>query len=55
MWVGFDCAHFGDLTPALDEYLGERQITREVRIYRDINYVTEHVRSLARQIKEIAK
>lgn len=55
VWIGFDCAHFGDLTPALDEYLGGRQITREVRTYRDINYVTEQVRYLARQIKELAK
>ena len=57
VWIGFDCAHFGDLTPALDEHfaLGGRQITREVRIYRDINYVTEQVRYLAQQIKELAK
>ena len=55
VWVGFDCAHFGDLTPTLDEYLGSRQITREVRTYRDINYVTEQVRYLAQQIKELAK
>ena len=54
VWVGFDCAHWGDLMPALDEYLG-RQITREVRTYRDINYVTEQVRYLAQQIKELAK
>ena len=32
-----------------------RQITREVRTYRDINYVTEQVRYLAQQIKELAK
>ena len=46
---------FGDLTPTLDEYLGGRQITREVRTYRDISYVTEQVRYLAQQIKELAK
>ena len=55
VWIGFDCAHFGDLTPTLDECLGGRQITREVRTYRDINYVTEQVRYLAQQIKELAK
>ena len=56
IWVGFDCAHWGDLTPALDEYLPFRgQVTREVHTYRDINYVTEQVRYLAQQIKELAK
>lgn len=59
VWVGFDCAHFNDLTPALDEVMERNGIgalmTQQVRIYRNFEYVTNEVRSLARQIKEIAQ
>jgi hypothetical protein len=59
VWVGFDCAHFNDLTPTLDKVMERNGIgalmTQQVRIYRDINYVTNEVKALARQIKEIAQ
>ena len=41
-WFGFDCAHYRDVTPA---YACEGQ-------YRDIDYVTREVASLARQLAE---
>lgn len=44
-WVGFDCAHLGDVAPAYD--------AREMLAsYRDIHYVTAEVASLARQAIE---
>lgn len=49
IWVGFDCAHWGDMAPSLALYMGEIHGT-----YRDLAYVTEQVRWLASQIKELA-
>lgn len=45
-WLGFDCAHLGDLSPGLHDYAehGDR--------YRDIGYVRHECESIARQIKE---
>lgn len=45
-WLGFDCAQPGDYVPAIHDFTGEQ----EGRIYRDINYVTQEVESLAQQI-----
>jgi len=39
-WVGFDCAHYGDLSPGL--YIGECG-----GVYRDIDYVTNEANLLA--------
>lgn len=56
VWVGFDCGHYNDLSPKTEEYFERVSHLAhfEPRIYRDIGYVTEQTRSLARQIKEIA-
>lgn len=46
-WLGFDCAHYGDVSPKYDkEYLNEWFST-----YKRIGYVTVEVQNLARQLK----
>lgn len=49
VWVGFDCAHWGDMAPGLALYTGRTDGT-----YRGLAYVTEQVRWLASQIRELA-
>lgn len=50
-WLGFDCAHAGDITPGSDS-----QLPREFRLswvndtYKNIDYVKQEVESLAAQI-----
>lgn len=41
IWIGFDCAHSGDLCPKYGAQKGD--------VYRDIEYVRGEVASLARQ------
>lgn len=44
-WVGFDCAHSGDLVPGLGHsFSGD--------VYRDISYVASECESLAAQLAE---
>lgn len=50
-WLGFDCAHAGDLSP------GTRDITSfrdDYEIYRNISYVETECHRLAKQIKAAA-
>lgn len=49
-WLGFDCAHLGDLVPA-------SRVFHELRgeTYKDIAFVTGECERLARQINEAAK
>ena len=44
-WFGFDTAHYGDYCPALDSLLSGP------RVYQNIQYVTNEVTNLARQLK----
>jgi hypothetical protein len=46
-WLGFDCAHYQDLTPAFDTVLNERAV------YRTFAYVTAELQSLAAQIHRV--
>lgn len=46
-WFGFDCAHFGDLSPGLLRH-GFSCFAGEV--YRDVDYVAREVTSLAAQL-----
>lgn len=41
---GFDCAHYGDLVPSMENH------GRDYEQYRDFKYVTEQVNSLAEQL-----
>lgn len=45
LWVGFDCAHFGDVVPAM-----LRSTLYDESVYRDISYVTQQLKHLADQI-----
>lgn len=55
-WFGFDCAHAGDVSPAIDATLREigsprREIVGWEQHYRDMAYVEAEVASLAAQLK----
>lgn len=47
-WLGFDCAHAWDISPAFSHRFEPDQT------YRDIDYVTAQVQSLAKQLADIA-
>lgn len=46
-WVGFDCAHPGDLVPGLYRLSPSQKRYNE---YRDIDYVTRETKALAEQL-----
>ena len=50
-WVGFDCAHFGDYSPGIGELL-HREF-REDEHYRNLEYVTNELKSLAFQLSQV--
>lgn len=52
-WFGFDCAHFGDLTPSL-LYLAKRK-KQPQEDYKNISYVIDETISLAKQLKSYSK
>ena len=50
--VGFDCAHAGDYSPYSLPFLGmNKRIANET--YKDIDYVTNECKNLAKQLKEL--
>lgn len=55
-WLGFDCAHYMDLTPhdAADSELIGLHIGLREGTYRTLDYVRAEVASLARQLAEVA-
>jgi len=54
-WLGFDCAHAGDLSPQMVAYLSPRMpsLHRE-EVYRNVAYVTEQCAELAAQLIGLA-
>jgi len=44
-WLGFDCAHVGDLIPGVT-------YTRTGDVYRNIDFVKDECKSLARQLSD---
>lgn len=52
-WLGFDCAHSGDLCPQMDAYRKQHMNSFYDfgDSYRDIDYVTAEVKNLAKQMK----
>lgn len=54
-WLGFDCAHALDLTPALIRFHEMHGIDNPFKndVYRDVEYVTNEVTQLAAQLKEL--
>jgi hypothetical protein len=52
-WIGFDCGHLGDFSPEIRRLVpGISSFGNEQ--YRDIEYVTAEVKSLAEQIAALA-
>jgi hypothetical protein len=50
-WFGFDCAHYGDLSPSYDsKYRGHD----ELAVYRDLGYVERECANLAAQLAALA-
>ena len=47
-WVGFDCAHFGDYVPGIDEALGTSRSRQET--YRNWAWVKAKTQRLAEQL-----
>jgi hypothetical protein len=56
-WLGFDCAHSGDLSPGLQHRLSEglRIAMRDFETYKDIDYVKAECAKLAAQLGEVAQ
>jgi hypothetical protein len=56
-WLGFDCAHLGDISPAHDAWGlargGVVGFNDELSSYKTVGYVTRQVESLARQLKAL--
>lgn len=50
-WIGFDCAHSGDLTPLSVKFFGRGP--REHETYRTVEYVEAELRSVCRQLKSL--
>lgn len=58
-WLGFDCAHLGDLAPAMEAWRSEHALLWGLRHetsgeYRDLAYVAEQVVSLAAQLARLS-
>lgn len=51
-WLGFDCAHFGDVIPSVLVFLDSRHGSSRHGSYRTIEYVRDEVAQLAEQIAE---
>ena len=61
-WFGFDCAHAGDYSPSMAEYL-PKNLTRydgvddnppwPAETYKTVNYVRDEITSLAKQLQEV--
>lgn len=48
-WLGFDCAHHGDFCPGYERLFGGND-----EGYKDLEYVTNEISILARQLKDMA-
>lgn len=49
-WLGFDCAHWNDFSPVVAQYITwDRNYTQ----YKDVQYVTNEVTNLAKQLSEV--
>ncbi len=49
-WLGFDCAHAGDVSPKHESHWRTMPMPAGYEVYRDLAYVQAEVTSLARQI-----
>jgi hypothetical protein len=51
-WFGFDCAHAGDLVPAMPPMGDNDNLFNDGDVYRDMGYVVNELIKLAKQAKE---
>ena len=55
-WIGFDCAHWGDLVPGLISILNNSEFNQkhdtDFSTYRDVSYVKKQCELLAKEIKD---
>lgn len=50
-WLGFDCAHLGEISPGMSFYGNENLGSMcKGEIYKNMNYVKKEISSLARQL-----
>ena len=60
-WLGFDCAHAGDLAPGMEADLRSISIGRGARrnifrdVYRDLPYVRREIERLAEQLSAMVR
>ena len=54
-WLGFDCAHLGDLVPSMNRARTTFLSGTRGEVYRDQAYVTEQTTQLAKQLAEMAE
>lgn len=57
-WLGFDCAHPGDLSPGYESHLAHFRKTYALwkgDVYRDIEYLKAETNSLAEQLSAMLK
>lgn len=56
-WLGFDCAHFGDLSPRLAALMDSlySPFLPFNEHYKNLNYVKRETEKLAKQLAEVAK
>lgn len=55
-WFGFDCAHLGDICPAMDartKAIGLSNLRMKDDRYRTVNYVKRHIAKLALQLNDL--
>lgn len=50
-FIGFDCAHYGDIMPGLIEHFPSHN--RSKSMYRDKSYVKQNINLLLKQLKKI--
>lgn len=51
-WIGFDCAHAGDVVPVNEEVYG---VFRDTSEYRDLRYVRKECKRMIKQLKEMER
>lgn len=49
-WIGFDCAHAGDIAPYMGMRLAQSMVRKEDEEYRDIDFVTQEIKDLVEQL-----
>jgi hypothetical protein len=52
-WLGFDCAHYLDISPAYESHGGSGFLFSEGS-YKDFDYVRQEVEYLARQLRDMS-